>query len=185
MEINARAWPLVILEHSPGLGDAMESYPVEIDIDAEQIVRWLLVERREGGSGFDVEAWRFNRRRPVEPAIADRFGDEENEDLRDERTVALLEISPSPPRAGWRVLITVESDLEPIDPDEAREDGQGQPIDLDTFFLDYIRPRLTVPRVVAEVESQAAHLDLDHFLDAVATNIHVPRSGRQPPIKHA
>ncbi len=162
----------------------MGSYPVEIDIDAEQIVRWLLLERQRRGSGLDVDAWRFNRERPVEPDITDRFGDEECEDLRDERTVARLEISPSHPRDGWRVVVSVEADLEATDPDGAAEDGEREPIDLDTFFLDYIRPRHAIASVAAEVESPAAHLKLDQLLDVIATNIHVPQGERPAPVRH-
>jgi hypothetical protein len=94
----------------------MESYPVDIDVDPEQVVRWLLVERQRGGSGFDVSAWRLNQERPVEPAVEDRFGDEEREDLSDEVTVAQLVITPTRAGQGWRIVVSVEVELEPIVP---------------------------------------------------------------------
>ena len=39
----------------------MENYPVDIDIDPEQIVRWLMVERQRGASDLDIGAWRLNQ----------------------------------------------------------------------------------------------------------------------------
>lgn len=155
----------------------MESYPVDVDvdIDAEQVVRWLMVERQNGGTGLDVGAWRFNRRRPVEARAEDRLGDEEREDLNDEVTVAQLVITPTHAGEDWRIVVAAEVELEPIVPGEDSEDEEHEPIDLDTFYLNFIRPSHCTTSVAAEAESAAAKAHLDQLLHAIETNIHAPQ----------
>jgi hypothetical protein len=94
----------------------MESYPVDVDIDPEQVVRWLMVERQRGGSGLEIRAWRVNERRPIAASLEDRLGDEEREDINDEATMARLEVSPAHAE-GWRIVISVEAEVHPIVPD--------------------------------------------------------------------
>lgn len=133
----------------------MESYPVDIDIDPEQVVRWLLVERqRGGGSGLNISAWRLNQRLPVEPGVEDRFGEEEErEDLRDEVTMAELVIAPTHTGEGWRMVVSVEVELEPIVPGEDSAETEREPIDLDGFYLDFVRSGRGAASVTAEAES--------------------------------
>ncbi|MGE0575206.1 MAG: hypothetical protein AB7F22_02525 [Reyranella sp.] len=163
----------------------MESYLVNIDIDPEQVVRWLMVERQRGGSGLDVSAWRFNRRCPIEPRVEDRFGDEEREDLSDEVTVARLEIAPTHAGEGWRVVVAVEVELEPIVPGQDSAEDERAPIDLDTFYLEFIRSGRGTASVTAEAESTEAEAHLVEFLRAVETNAHVPAGRRARPGKVA
>jgi len=151
----------------------MESYPVDIDVDPEQVVRWLLVERQRGGSDLDISAWRFNQERPVEPQLEDRFGDEEREDLRDEVTTAQLVIAPAHAGEGWRIVVSVEVELEPIMPGEDSAEAEREPIDLDTFYLDFIRSGRGTASVTAEAESTGAEAHLDQLLHAIETNAHV------------
>lgn len=152
----------------------MEGYPVEIDIDPEQIVRWLLVERQRGGSGLDISAWRLNQGRAVESAVADRFGDEERE-LRDEVTMAQLVIAPAHRGEGWRLVVSVEVELQPMVPGEDSAETEREPIDLDTFYLDFVRPGRGTASVAAEAESTEAEAHLDLLLHTIETNAHVPQ----------
>lgn len=156
----------------------MVSYPVDIDMDPEQVARWLMVERQRGGSGLDVSAWRFNQRRPVEPGVEDRFGDEERQDLSDEMTVAQLVIAPAHAGEGWRLVISVEVELEPIVPGEDSEEDEREPIDLDTFYLDFIRSGRGTANVTAEAESTEAEAHLEQLRHAIETNTHVPEGRR-------
>lgn len=154
----------------------MESYPtdIDIDIDPEQVVRWLIAERQKGGSGLDIDAWRLNQGRPMEPRLEDRLGDEEREDLRDEVTVAQLAIAPRHAVEGWRITVSVEVDLEPIVPGEDSPDEEREPIDLDAFYLDFIRSDRGAASISAEVDSSEAKDHLDRFLRGIETNSHVP-----------
>ncbi|MDP2333564.1 MAG: hypothetical protein Q8M19_23060 [Reyranella sp.] len=152
----------------------MESYPVDIDIDPEQIVRWLMVERQRGASRLDIGAWRLNQGRPIEPRMEDGFGDEEREDLNDEVTVAQLVITPSHTGEGWRIVVSVEVELEPIVRGEDSAEEEREPIDLDTFYLDFIRSGRGTASVAAEAESTEAEAHLDRLVHTIETNIHVP-----------
>jgi hypothetical protein len=151
----------------------MESYPVDIDIDPEQVVRWLMVERQKTGTGLDIAAWRLNRVRPFEPGAEDRFGDEEREDLSDEVTVAQLMITPTHAGVGWSLVVSVEVERQAIVAGEDSAD-EREPVDLDTFYLDFIRPGRGTARVTAEANSTEAEAHLDQLLHAIETNAHVP-----------
>jgi hypothetical protein len=153
----------------------MESYPVdvEVDIDPEQVVRWLMVERERGGSGLEIKAWRQNESRPIAPVTDDKLGDEEREDLSAEATMAQLEVTPT--HEDWRLIISVETELEPIMPEEDADEGEGEPIDLDDFYLEFLRsPRSTVS-IAAEAESVEGKAHLEQLIQAIETNSHVPQ----------
>lgn len=156
----------------------MESHPVDIDIDPEQVVRWLMVERQKGGTGLDIRASRTNERVPVEPRVEDQFGDEEREDLSDEVTVAKLEVTPMHAGEGWRLVVSAEAELEPFVPDEDSEEEDQEPIDLDTFYLEFVRPGRATIIASAEAESPEAEAHLGQFIRAIETNTHVPEGWR-------
>jgi hypothetical protein len=152
----------------------MEGHPVDIDIDPEQVVRWLMVEWQKGGSGLDVRVSRTNERVPVEPRAEDRLGDEEREDLSDEVTVAKLEVTPTHAGKGWRLVVSAEAELEPFVPDEDFEEKEQAPIDLDTFYLEFVRPGRAAITISAEAETVEAEADLVRLTNAIETNVHVP-----------
>lgn len=129
----------------------MDSYPV--DADPEQVVRWLMVERQKGSVGLQIIARRINEVQEIENRPEFRLGDEEREDLSDKATIATLEISPAHASEGWRLIMSVEDEFRPSAPDEDSEEAEKEePIDLDTFYLDFIRPRCGTANVMAEVE---------------------------------
>jgi hypothetical protein len=153
----------------------MDSFPVdvEVDIDPEQVVRWLMVERERGGSGLEITAWRQNESRPVAPVTDDKLGDEEREDLSADATIARLEVTPT--HEDWRLVISVETELEPVVPEEDAGEDEGEPVDLDTFYLDFLRsPRSTVS-IAAEAESVEGKAHLEQLIRAIETNSHVPQ----------
>ena len=86
----------------------MESHPVDIDVDPEQVVRWLIVERQESGSGLHIRASGINDTGAIEPRTEDRFGNEEREDLNEEVAVAKPEVTPTHAGEGWRLVVSVE-----------------------------------------------------------------------------
>jgi hypothetical protein len=57
-------------------------------------------------------------------------------------------------------------------------ENEREPIDLDTFYLDFVRPGRGMAPVTAEVESGEAEAHLDQLLQAVETNTHVPAGRR-------
>lgn len=72
------------------------------------------------------------------------------------------------------MTLSVEVELEPIVPGEDSAEEEREPIDLDTFYLDFIRSGRGTASVTAEAESAEAEADLNRFLHAIETNAHVP-----------
>lgn len=154
----------------------MSSYPV--DIDPEQVVRWLIVERQRGTSDLEITVRRSNETQPIQPRAKDRLGDAEREDLHDEATVARLEVSPVHASKGWRLVIEVEGEPQSLEPEEEFEEDGEEPIDLDTFYLQYMRSGHGTARISAETEGPAAEVQLSELLQAIGTDAHVPEFQR-------
>ncbi len=72
------------------------------------------------------------------------------------------------------MVVSVEVELEPIVPGENSAETERVPIDLDVFYLDFIRSRRGTAGVTAEVESTEAEAHLDQLLHAIETNARVP-----------
>jgi hypothetical protein len=141
-----------------------------LDIDPEQIVRWLRAEHEAGTSAFKIAGRRKSELRDLPVKREAHLGDAEREDLSEVATVATLEIAPKRTDDGWLLTITAEDELGPRLLDEA---GEGeQDIDLDTFYGNYIRRGGGAVSVNAEVEDSAAKARLDHLLREIETNRH-------------
>lgn len=127
----------------------METYPV--DLDARQIVLWLLEEKRRGALGLKTIATRS-----YIPEGVTNFGSqnvsEDAGDLSDVLAVGELEVAPPAARDGWTLRIRVEDRLGPRLPDDGDAPEGEQEIDLATFAADFILPE----RGIAEVELDAA-----------------------------
>jgi hypothetical protein len=147
-----------------------ESYP--LDIDAEQVVRWLRAEQQAAPSSLRVAARRKSEVREIPVKRESHLGDTEREDLSEVATIATLDIAPTHAADGWLVTVTVEDELGPRLVDEGLSPGGEQTIDLGTFYNEYIRRGRGSATVSAEVESPAARARLDRLIKAIETNRH-------------
>jgi hypothetical protein len=148
----------------------METYPV--DLDAGQIVRWIMAEQRDDPSMFRITARRATEVREI-PARQDlHLGDEEREDLQEIATIATVEIAPFHAHEGWRLTIVVEDEAGRQMPAGRMSIGGEEQIDLNTFYKEFIRPGRGDANVTAEVEDPAAGARLAHLLHGVETNRH-------------
>jgi hypothetical protein len=75
-------------------------------------------------------------------------------------------------------VVSVEVELEPIVPGQDSAEDDRTSIDLDTFYLDFIRSGRGTASVTAEAESTKAEARLGEFLRAIETNAHVPAGRR-------
>jgi len=148
----------------------METYPV--DLDPEQIVRWLMVEQQAAPSTFRITARRTTEVRDVPARRELHLGDEEREDLSEIATIATLEIAPIHASDGWLLTVAVEDEAGP-----PVAEGEEK-IDLATFYSKFIRPERGISNVVAEVENAQAKARMTRLLHAIDRNRHVP-DGRQ------
>ena len=83
----------------------MESYPV--DLEASQIVRWLIEEQRRGVLQLNVTAARSYVVEAFEKPDLDQIG-EDVADLNDILAIATLEVRPANGKNGWVLRIRVE-----------------------------------------------------------------------------
>ena len=114
----------------------MQSYPV--DLDPEQIVQWVMAERRAPPLVFTAIARRTTEPRDLPARREIRLGDQEREDLSEIATIATLEISPIHAGDGWRLTVVVEDEAGPRVPEEGAVDEGEEEIDLDTLIRDLL-----------------------------------------------
>lgn len=153
----------------------MQTFPVEVD--PEQIVRWLKAENETAPSTFRIFARRAREVREIPVRKETHLGDEEREDLTEITTIATLEIAPAHASDGWLLTVVVEDEVGPRVSDEGGVTEGEQQIDLGTFYNEFIRPGRGSANVTAEVESPAAQGRLTHLLNAIERNSHASDRG--------
>ncbi len=155
----------------------MESFPV--DLDAGQIVRWIMAEQAAAPSTFKTRARLMTEMREIPQRRELHLGDEEREDLSEVATIATLEIAPAHADGGWLLTVTVEDEIGPrLSAEEATTETEKQ-IDLGTFYSTFIRPGRGTANVVAEVDSPTARINVTRLLNSIERNRHAaarPRS---------
>jgi hypothetical protein len=149
----------------------MQTFPV--DIEPEQIIRWLLAEQQAVPPNFRISIRRSEEEREIPVRRELHLGDEEREDLSEVATVATLEIAPLHAGDGWLLTIVVEDEAGPRAPAAGEEE-----IDLKRFYREFIRPGRGSASVVAEVQDSAAEARLTRVLNIIDSNRHAPDRGR-------
>ncbi len=148
----------------------METYPV--DIDPEQVVRWVKAECETAPSSLRVTARRMREVREIPVHSEFHLGDEERENLTEVETVATLEIAPSHGES-WRLSVVVEDEAGPRISEGSEGGATEQQIDLGTFYKEFIRPNRGVSNVIAEVEDESAKAHVTRLVSAIEANSHV------------
>jgi len=153
----------------------MRSYPV--DIDPEQVVRWIMEEHQAAPSRFRILARRAAEVRDIPARREFHLGDEEREDLTEVDTIATLEISPAHARDGWLLTVVVEDEAGPRLPDKRPLAEGEEEIDLRTFYNEFIRPGRGIANVAAEAEDNAAEARVQKLISSIEENRHGPERG--------
>lgn len=148
----------------------MESYPV--DLDAGQILRWVMAEQRMAPLAFRLTARRATEVQEIPLRKELRLGDEEREDLREIATIATLEIAPFHAHDGWRLTIVVEDEAGPQLSERTAATGGDEEIDPGAFYEEFIHPGRGTANVTAEVDDSAAKARLTRLLASIETNRH-------------
>ncbi len=153
----------------------METYPV--DIDAEQVVRWVKAEYDAAQPAFRITVRRSSEVEEIPLRKELHLGDVEREDLSEVATTATLEIAPLHTSEGWLLSVVVEDEVGP----RASEGDTGaageRQIDFGTFYNEFIRPGRGSANVIAGVENSAAEAHLSDLLSAIVENRHSPGRG--------
>jgi hypothetical protein len=153
----------------------MEIYPV--DLDPEQLVRWIVAAQEAAPSTFRISARRTMELRDILRRKELRLGDEERDDLRETATIATLEIAPTHASDGWLLTVAVEDETGP-----PALEGEEK-IDLGTFYKEFIRRGRGTSSVNAEVASAEAKMRLTHLLHTIETNRHAPKASKRAATK--
>jgi len=146
----------------------MESFPV--DIDAGQIVRWVMAEQAAAPSTLKTSARRTTELRTIAERREYHLGDEEREMLSEVATIGTLEIAPAHRSDGWLLTVTVEDEVGPREAGAEPVPEAERQIDLGTFYSAFIRPERGTASVVAEVDSPSARAKVNRLLNAVERN---------------
>ena len=126
--------------------------PISVDIDAKQIVRWLLEEERIEAFDLLVSATRSYEREELAPREERRLGDAEGEELSEINEVGLLEIMPRKEPSRWTLRVCVIDDIGPRMPDDEPVPTEDEEIDLATFNEEFIVADRGFTEVSAEAE---------------------------------
>jgi hypothetical protein len=148
----------------------METYPA--DVDPEQLVRWVMAERRAAQRpAVSAIARRTMEVREVPMCREVHLGDQEREDLSEIATVGTLEIAPVEPGKGWLLTVLIEDETGPRAPDDNAAPEGEEEIDLDAFYDEFIRAGRGNAYVVAEAENAAAKGRVTRLLNRVEGNL--------------
>ncbi|RPJ82057.1 MAG: hypothetical protein EHM18_16115, partial [Acidobacteria bacterium] len=115
----------------------MATYP--IDIEPDQIVRWLLAEQEATPSLFRFDARVVKEVRDIPPRSEYHLGDGEREDLSEVDTIATLEVRPANLSDGWALTISVEDETGPRAANQPVNTSSEQKINLGSFYHHFIR----------------------------------------------
>ena len=148
----------------------METYPV--DVEAEQVVHWLMDEERLHAFDLLVRTTRSYQRSALAAGEGDRLGDTEREDLGESSEVGLVEVMPRQKPSLWTLRIRVADDIGPSLPDDEPVPEGEEEIDLSTFYEEFIKADRGLAEVSAEVESPGAKGSLTRVLDAMRQDRH-------------
>lgn len=148
---------------------------VPLDIDAGQVVRWLLEAHGAQEERLSVRATRQYRAQGLSPSLSPGLDDEDAEDLAVHRAVGLLEVRPPPDRDGWALSVRVEDVVSPGLPDDEPVPEGEEEIDLATFQAEFVKPDGAAAEVSAEVTDMAARRRLDHLIAEMREDRHAPR----------
>ncbi len=150
----------------------MDTYSV--DVDAGQIVRWLIEEERGDRRALQVNASRAYLVEAIPSAHRQRrrLGDEEMEDLTEVTAVGNLEIVPRQKSEGWMLRIRVEDALGQRLPEDAPEAQIARDIDITEFYDAYILPGNGTAYVSAEAESPEAWELCQKLLGSIQEDSH-------------
>ncbi len=148
----------------------MEPFPV--DVEAKQIVRWLMEEVRRPACDLLIAATRSYRRNALGTREDSRFGDAERDDLSEMTEVGFVEVMPRQKPGGWTLRIRVEDDIGPGLPEDEPVPTGDEEIDLATFYEEFIAGDRGLAEVSADVVGADAEVGLSLLLDAILKDRH-------------
>ena len=143
-----------------------------LDIQAAQVVRWLMHERRTGGLPLSITVTRTYVPETMVREEDFGLGDDETQDLDEAKAVGLLEVSAPSDQNGWVLRVRVEDPFGPRLPDDEQTSDEEEEIDLAQFYEDFIEPDRGIAFVDVDLEDAAAEARFESLLDSIRMNRH-------------
>ena len=150
--------------------------PIQVDVEARQIVRWLLAEERVKAFDLLLNVTRSFERAELTAGEEGHMGDAEGEELSEINEVGMLEVLSRKEPSRWTLRIRVVDDIGPRMPDDEPVPAEDEEIDLETFNEEFIVADRGFTEVSAEAQDRAASADLARLIDAIVTDCHKPAS---------
>jgi hypothetical protein len=150
-------------------------YTCEVDVEPEQIVKWVMAEHEATPAAFRIAARQTAEMREIPEKREYHLGDEEREDLSEVAVDATLEIRPEHSEDGWLLRVVVEDELGPRVGYRQTALPSEQAIDIGSFYQQFLRRGRGTATVVAEVDDSAAEHRVRRLLDDVTVNRHPAR----------
>lgn len=147
-------------------------YTYEVDVEPEQIVKWVMAEHQATPAAFRIAARQSVETREIPERREYHLGDEEREDLSEVALDATLEIAPEHPEDGWLLRIVVEDELGPRLGYRQTALPSEQAIDIGSFYRQFMKRGRGTATVVAEVDDPAAEQRVRKLLDDVTVDRH-------------
>jgi len=148
--------------------------PIQVDVEARQIVRWLLAEERIKAFGLLLNLTRSFERAELAPGEEGQMGDAEGEELSEINEVGLLEVMPRKEPSRWTLRIRVVDDIGPRMPDDEPVPTEEEEIDLETFNEEFIAGDRGSIEVSAEARDSASGAELGRLIKAIVTDRQKP-----------
>jgi hypothetical protein len=147
-----------------------------LDIDPSQVVRWLIAESDDAQARFQIQARRGTEVHQIPARKEFHLGDEEREDLSEVDTLATLQIAPANANEGWTLTVEIEDEAGPRLLEDESSIESDEPMDIRTFYDDFLRPGRGIANVVAKVADDAAESRLRGLVNSIENDRHAPKS---------
>jgi hypothetical protein len=156
------------IEQSWIVRNTMTEYPM--DIPADQVVRWLKEEMKNGKKAWQIRASREYVHDPK--ADLETFGLSPEADVASIITVGTLQAELPDAHGAWRLRIRVEDAIGPHTPDEEPVPEGPEEIDLDAFNAEFVVSDRGTAFVTLEAETEAGKRQFDRLYGALIRNRH-------------
>jgi hypothetical protein len=113
----------------------MDEY--EINFPAETLLGWIMEEHQAGGK---LELWPAREYVEVPRKRTDKGSFTADEDLAETVTVGTLDVRQQGRKTGWILHFRVEDELAPHLPEDEDVQIEPEPIEIETFWSDFVSP---------------------------------------------
>jgi hypothetical protein len=140
----------------------MENY--EIDFPAETLLGWIMEEHQ---AGRELDLWPTREFVEVPRKRTDKGSFTADEGLAETVSVGNLDVRTPGRKAGWTLHLRVEDELAAHLPEDEDVKTEPEPIEIETFWSDFVSPGRGAAYAWITAESGSAKTAFDRFLQSL------------------